>query len=609
MSEWTESRFRGRWLLWSAALLLALLSIALYAPTVLFGYVGFDDTRILLGHPHLYDSTSFLASLREILVGHFPREEPLLVRDISWAAEARLFGLDDPWAFHLGNVLLNAANAVMLFFFLQHSHRRAGFAFAVAALFVLVPLHVEPVSWIMGRKDLLSAFFVLAALLAQGSELDATQQRTRRAYYVAGFVFLVCALFSKISAVTAFSLLLLHRVCLPYLRGVCAPDAPFDWRGLVRRTAPWLAPHAIASVAAFVWYHGVLSDWGLLGRGGPDGFDPEHLANVARFFPLTLALYARHLVWPSQLSAYYATPNVAIPLSFGEEVTAIVAAISIAALSALLWFRRRDLLFYWLGFFLFYAPYVGFAYVGFWMADRYLYLSCFCLIALGASAVLDVAKRVPRFRALPLALALLVAGSWTIQTWRQIPVWQSSTSLWAYEAARDKPSLMALQSHAKRIVAAAEESPSSKLVEAARAAIERGIAHEVALDRRPTSYRTPEQLQLARLHFLKCRLARIEHAPIEKQIEYAEQAFSLAPHRSFARELAALYFNAAGKVDDPEHANRVRLSLAYFDRFIRLSGPDPKRVAESRELLRLYDPVRFPFIRDEIASIGKALRP
>src|SRR5512143_2861677 len=135
-----------------AALALAVVSLALYARSVGFGFVNFDDPQVLLAHPQLYDETSFLASLSQIFHGYFPREEPLLLRDVSWALDARLFGFRNPVGYHLGNVLLNAANVALLFWFLARATRRVGVAFAIAGVFAVLPVHVEAVAWVMGRK-------------------------------------------------------------------------------------------------------------------------------------------------------------------------------------------------------------------------------------------------------------------------------------------------------------------------------------------------------------------------------------------------------------------------------------------------------------------------
>src|SRR5262249_45187362 len=84
---------------------------------------------------------------------------------LSHMIDASLFG-PDPGAQHLVNVLFHAANAVLLFVLLLRATNKLWPAAFVAALFAWHPLHVESVAWVSERKDVLSTFFGLLALLA-----------------------------------------------------------------------------------------------------------------------------------------------------------------------------------------------------------------------------------------------------------------------------------------------------------------------------------------------------------------------------------------------------------------------------------------------------------
>lgn len=63
----------------------------------------------------------------------------------------------------------------------------------------------------MGRKDLLSAFWLLAALVIQTFELSESDRRHRRVLYLATLLCTCLALLSKIAAMTAFVVLALAR--------------------------------------------------------------------------------------------------------------------------------------------------------------------------------------------------------------------------------------------------------------------------------------------------------------------------------------------------------------------------------------------------------------
>ena len=76
------------------------------------GCISFDDRTVRLAHPALFDGDSLEANFSRVFRA-FPREEPLLVRDITWAVGSRLFGMAPAWTRHPGNVVLNALDVVL----------------------------------------------------------------------------------------------------------------------------------------------------------------------------------------------------------------------------------------------------------------------------------------------------------------------------------------------------------------------------------------------------------------------------------------------------------------------------------------------------------------
>src|ERR1700677_963014 len=165
------------------ALLLILAAWAFYLPSVHYGWVYFDDVRILQDHPELYGQRGLGADLKAIFVTYFPREEPLLMRDVSWAIDSLIFGFNNPFGYHLDNVLLHGIEVALMFAFLLSTTRRYGFALATSAAYLLLAVHTEPVSWIMGRKDILSAIFMLLALCAQTQRLTAKSPAVQCGWY------------------------------------------------------------------------------------------------------------------------------------------------------------------------------------------------------------------------------------------------------------------------------------------------------------------------------------------------------------------------------------------------------------------------------------------
>jgi len=585
-------------------LVLFAFSLFWFLRSVGYEFVGFDDTRVLGGHPNLYNEDSLFSSIREIFSGYFPREEPLLVRDLSWAIDARLYGFDNPFGYHFGNVVLNAFNVGLLYLLLRRTTRSAKTGAFVAICFAILPVHVEAVCWVMGRKDMLAAFFMLAGLLAQSFELEDRPRKQQRALYLLTLFCSVLALFSKASALVFFVVLALHRLFHPYLEGGCGPGERLDWVPRITRATFAVVPHAALSALFFIWYQGVVSEYGIIRGDAPGGVDPEHLSNMLRFAPLILGRYLANIAWPVDLSMYYRWPHVEIPLSRAELLgsAGIAAAIAICLIYSIS--RRRDLAFYALAALALLLPYTGLFYVGFWSADRYIYLASAGALVIAAVLLREISAH---SRAAALAATLIavafVFGS-AFQSWRQQAVWRSGETLWLFEANRDRPSLLSIQALAKSYMKRAERSQSSEdsLFWLSRAEVEigRGFDRHAKLGLQRGRYPVPEQLQLARLHYLLGRCAELRGDPLEEQLRHFSKAFEIAPERLTAIYTSRSLFAIAGQREGPEQQELVEDSFDYFLHYIAFSQYDPVQLAEGKRFLEINYEGRFPYLEDRI---------
>ena len=223
--------------------------------------------------------------------------------------EHKLWGFS-PAGYHVVNILFHFANTLLLWRLLV----RLGVpgAWFAAAVFAAHPLHTESVAWVMGRKDLLSALFYLAAVSMWLRHVESPGLRR----YVSALAFFAAAMLSKSIAITLPAALLVIQW----------------WRnGRVTRADLLLASPfflvALVIGGADVWF---------FKSQGLNSFDYS-LLERALAASRSLWFYVGKLLWPADLSVIYPLweIRVADPLAWGY------AAAVLAALAALWGLRGR----------------------------------------------------------------------------------------------------------------------------------------------------------------------------------------------------------------------------------------------------------------------------
>jgi len=354
----------------------------------------------------------------------------------------------EPWGYHLGNLLLHAANAG-LFYLVARRLLAAGFATpphaplspggegrgeggpaialgaALAALvFGVHPLRAESVAWVTERRDVLCGLFYLLAVLAylRGVEGGGALRGRWRALSAGA---LAAALMSKAMAMT-LPLTLLLLDAYPLRR------AGLGWRLLLREKVPHLFLSLAAAVIALV----------AVSRGATfTGYTQYGLGARSGLVTYTLWFYPWKMLWPVGLSPLYELPAWVNPLEWRFLGPALVVASITVGLSLL---RRRwpGGLAAWAHSAIVLAPVSGIVHAGHQLAhDRYSYLSGlgFALLAGAALAwVLRERGRLARWvmPAAAAAAALAVLG-WGAGAWRQAQIWRSSEALWEAAHAAD----------------------------------------------------------------------------------------------------------------------------------------------------------------------------
>ncbi|HEY3065207.1 MAG TPA: tetratricopeptide repeat protein [Methylomirabilota bacterium] len=417
---------------------LAVLAFLVFAPALWNGFVEWDDDVNLLRNTQ-YRGLGW-AQLRwmltTILMGHYI--------PLTWFT----FGLDftmwgmDPFGYHLTNLILHAANTALVYLVARRLLSRAtslreprlGIAAATASVFFAVhPLRVESVVWVTERRDVLSGFFFLLAVLTYLVSTDHTGGR-KRWFLAAGAASFALALVSKsITMTLPLVLVLLDVYPLRRLGG------DQGWTG-PRARLVWIEKlpfFVLGAAGAAVSYYAVYAN--------------AFLTPLTRY-PLpariamtlySVAFYVAKTALPLGLSPMYELPAHLDPWELRFVASALFVML-VSTVTLVLWKRSPAGLAVWLYYGIVLGPVTGFIHSGHQLAhDRYSYLSCLGWALLVGGTVGVVLRATARRRVRPFFAVLAgVAGIvWLVGlaflTVRQNEAWRDTERLWLYALQAD----------------------------------------------------------------------------------------------------------------------------------------------------------------------------
>lgn len=302
---------------------------------------------------------------------------PLLL--LSYTFDYSLWGLDST-GYHLTNIFLHVASALLLFFIVLKIFQKINVAFLSGLIFLIHPIQTEAVSYVSGRADLLLVFFLLISFfffLSLASEEDAKKRMGLLFLSLAGFTL---ALLSKETAIVFPVLLALYCVAL---------------RGSQHKLYPKL--FLIIPFAILTAIYQVLRMTVLNFNNSYVLFGQDFVHRILMFFK-TLPLYWQKLIWPINLRYHYETQ---LPIErFDSQV--MLSVLIILALIIFSWFYkplRRLILFGFGWFFISMAPVSGVLVpINFIMGERWLYFSAIGLFVVVAAAIIKFFDFLSRYK-------------------------------------------------------------------------------------------------------------------------------------------------------------------------------------------------------------------
>lgn len=130
------------------------------------GAYFYDDYDQLVNNPKLHD----LFNIKDVIFCEL--RQIRVLQNITFAIDYFISG-EKTWAYHLTNNIIHLCNSLILFSFLKRIKSIPGqVSFVSAIIYLIHPIQVSSVTYIMGRTTLLQVFFIFATLneIAKGDK-------------------------------------------------------------------------------------------------------------------------------------------------------------------------------------------------------------------------------------------------------------------------------------------------------------------------------------------------------------------------------------------------------------------------------------------------------
>lgn len=549
---------------WIVAIVLALVTIAVYAQVSSHTFITLDDGEYVSANPHVNTGLTAENVRWALTTGYAANWHPLTW--MSLQADISGFGTN-PGPLHNANVAWHVLDTLLLFGLLRAMTGALWRSAFVAALFGVHPAHVESVAWIAERKDVLSAAFWFGTTWAY----VAWVRRPAAWRYGLMLVLFVLGLMAKPMLVTLPATLLLLDVWP--LDRTSVPVA----RRLLEKT-PLFVLAAASSIITVLVQHAAIASLELVPW-------PIRLANAV----LSYGRYLITLFWPANLAILY-------PLSEAVPTGSVaLAAIAVVAITWLAWRTRSSWPFVivgWLWFFGTLVPVIGLIQVGMQAhADRYTYIPSIGIFVAVVWAAWALAERARLTPMVTLTAGTVVIAILAFAAHAQAATWATSETLW------------------RQAVAVTTDNP--------RAHIELGVVYGKQERHAEAESEFMQALQMkltptdAKDLFPSLSGALLAQGKIPEAIPQLEQAIALDANRVDLRHQLALAYARVGRPDDALASWReaVRIDPRFEDAYLGLGVLLASRgkVDEARqaltELLRL-NPNRKD-AQQALARIGK----
>lgn len=385
---------------------LIVLTFLCFRPGLNGEFTNWDDDRYVKENV-LIQQGSWGEILSAYYMGNY---HPLALA--SYAVEYKIWG-PNPYVYKLTNLILHILNTLLIFLIAIKLTRRNLLASAAAGfLFALHPMHVESVTWISERKDVLYALFFFAAWFAWLRFRDADDKK----WYIAALMLFILSCLSKGMAVTFTGVIVLTDFILR--------------KEFRKEDILYYLPFAGVSV-----FFGVVAIFAQQEAGFIYLETQWNYAEKIALAGYAFLLYLWKMIMPFHLAAFYPFPE-----KTGGSLPSVfwLAPLAVTLILGISWYLKKRSYWFLLGPWFFAITIVivlqilsvGEAIA----ADRYFYVSSagFC-IAFGmgfAWLYQEGSKKNAVLKPLAAIGGAAILTGLAFLTYQQTHIWKNSLSLW-----------------------------------------------------------------------------------------------------------------------------------------------------------------------------------
>ena len=413
------------------SLFLVFITMVVFGQVIYHDFINYDDNYYVTKNQHVLAGWTLEGIQWAFTTKTHGHWHPLTW--LSHMTDCQFFGRT-PAGHHLTSLFFHMANVFLLFLVMAKMTGALYRSAFVAALFAIHPLHVEPVVWVAGRKDLLSAFFWLLAMLAYVRY--AKQPRIPR--YLLVLTAFTMGLMAKPMVVTLpFVLLLvdywpLGRFAVGKKEAEQDPQRDIDLSPRFQIASParlfsekafpfaMLGASAVATLAVLTSATKATFSLSMLLPS------LERLGGSLVFY----VVYIGKMFWPARLAVPYPHPEVP---SLWQVTGALIVLALVSFLVLYLGRRYPYLPVGWFWYLITLLPVIGLVQIGpYEIADRYTYvplIGLFIAITWGAMD-LSLKWRLPRL--VPLLTAGTVLLALMVCSWIQVGYWKNSITVFEH---------------------------------------------------------------------------------------------------------------------------------------------------------------------------------